>query len=200
MGLVDLFFEQLAQGGDKIPGATPTPVSMATPQTNVRIQPGIKAQAKAAAEAEGISVSQFIERALIAWLAGQCTGANTAIDTGAGVIPDLVSRIEAIERRLETGIPVSKAPTPTPAPKHPRQDAQQGASTRPQVSQHPPESGGLTVGAALIAAGAELPEAYAMGANRDERMRSRYGMKAREWLEEQGWERRGRSWYPPAGG
>jgi hypothetical protein len=173
---------------------------METPQTNVRLQPGIKLQATAAAKAEGISVSQFIERALIAWLAGQCTGANTAIDTGAGVIPGLVSRIEAIERRLETGIPVSKAPTPTPAPKQPSQDGRQGGLEAAQVSQHPTESGGLTVGAALLAAGAELPEGHAMGANRDERMRSRYGMKAREWLEEQGWERRGRSWYPPTGG
>jgi hypothetical protein len=122
---------------------------METPQTNVRLQPGIKAQAKTAAKAEGISVSQFIERALIAWLAGQCTGANTAIDTGAGVIPDLVSRIEAIEAALAAlppiastsvlGIPRTEA-TPTPAPKHPRQDAQQGASTPIQVSQHPPES------------------------------------------------------------
>jgi len=55
------------------------------------------------------------------------------------------------------------------------------------------------VGAALIAAGAEVSEAHAMGANRDERMRSRYGLKAREWLEEQGWRVEGRKWYPPVG-
>ena len=173
---------------------------MATPQTNVRLQPGIKTQAKAAAEAEGISVSQFIERALIAWLAGQCTGANTAIDTGAGVIPELVFRIEAIERRLETGIPASKAPAPTPAPKHPRQNRQQGALEAAQVSQHPPELGGYSVGAALVAAGAEIAESHAMGSNRDQRMVTRYGAKAAPWLQSQGWERRGRSWYPPTGG
>ena len=148
---------------------------MATPQTNVRLQPGIKAQATAAAKAEGISVSLFVERALIAWLAGQCTGGDTAMDTvmdtgvgtGAGVIPGLVSRIEAIEATLAAlppivsnsvlGIPRTEA-TPTPAP---------------VSAQHPPESGGLSVGAALIAAGAEVSEAHAMGPNRDERMRSR---------------------------
>ena len=164
---------------------------MPTPQTNVRIQPGIKAQAKAAAEAEGISLSQFVERALIAWLAGQCTGADTAMDTGAGLIPGLVSRIEAIEGTL-AALP--------PAPKHPAQNRQQGASPRPQVSQHPTESEGLTVGAALIAAGAEISEAHAMGSNRDRSMAARYGVKAAPWLEGQGWSRRGRSWYPPVGG
>ena len=182
---------------------------MATPQTNVRIKPGIKAQSTAAAKAEGISLSQFVERALIAWLAGQCTGADTAMDTGAGLIPGLVSRIEAIEATLAAlppivsnsvlGIPRTEA-TPTPAPKHPRQDAREGGSKAALVSGQPPESGGLTVGAALIAAGAEVSEAHAMGPNRDERMRSRYGVKARDWLESQGWERRGWKWYPPVGG
>ena len=160
---------------------------METPQTNVRLQPGIKLQAKAAAKAEGISVSQFVERALIAWLAGQCTGT----DTGAGVIPGLVSRIEAIEATL-AALP--------PAPKHPAQNRQQGVSKAAQVSQHPPESGGLSVGAALLAAGAEIAEAHAMGSNRDQRMLSRYGLKARDWLESQGWSRRGRSWHPPVEG
>ena len=176
---------------------------METPQTNVRLQPGIKLQAKAAAKAEGISVSQFVERALIAWLAGQCTGTDTAMDTamdtvmdtgvgtGAGLMPGLVSRIEAIEAAL-AALP--------PAPKHPAQNRQQGVSKAAQVSQHPPESGGLSVGAALLAAGAEIAEAHAMGSNRDQRMLSRYGLKARDWLESQGWSRRGRSWHPPVEG
>ncbi len=202
---------RLRSGAIRYRGNT-APGTMETPQTNVRLQPGIKLQAKAAAEAEGISLSQFVERALIAWLAGQCTGADTAIDTGAGVIPGLVSRIEAIERRLETGIPVSRnwnhesgleeifPQVQPPAPKHPDQNRQQGASKAAQVSGHPPESGGLTVGAALVAAGAEVSEAHAMGSNRDQRMATRYGVKAREWLESQGWERRGWKWYPPVGG
>ena len=181
---------QLAQGAIRYRGNT-APGTMETPQTNVRIKPGIKAQAKAAAEAEGISLSQFVERALIAWLAGQCTGADTAIDTGAGLIPGLVSRIEAIEATL--------AAQPQ-APKHPAQNAREGASPRPQVSQHPPESGGLSVGAALLAAKAEITEAHAMGSNRDQRMMTRYGVKAAPWLESQGWRVEGRKWYGPVGG
>ena len=202
-----MLFGRLAQGAIRYRGNT-APGTMETPQTNVRIKPGIKAQATAAAKAEGLSLSQFVERALIAWLAGQCTGSDTAIDTGAGLIPGLVSRIEAIEAALAAlppivsnsvlGIPRTEA-TPTPAPKQPSQDAREGASPRPQVSQHPPESEGLTVGDALVAAGAEVTEAHAMGSNRDQRMVTRYGVKARDWLESQGWERRGRSWYPPAG-
>ena len=182
---------------------------METPQTNVRIKPGIKAQAIAAAKAEGISLSQFVERALIAWLTGQCTGADTAMDTGAGLIPGLVSRIEAIEAALAAlppivssstmGIPIVEA-TPTPAPKQPSQDGRGGASPPIQVPGHPTESKGLTVGDALVAAGAEISEAHAMGSNRDQRMLSRYGVKAAAWLQEQGWRRRGRSWYPPVGG
>ena len=87
-----------------------------------------------------------------------------------------------------------------PKAKQPSQDAQQGASPRPQVSQHPTESGGLSVGSALLAAGAEITEAHAMGSNRDQRMVTRYGVKAAPWLESRGWERRGRSWYGPVGG
>ena len=156
-------------------------------------------------------MSLFVERALIAWLAGQCTGGDTAMDTvmdtgvgtGAGVIPGLVSRIEAIEATLAAlppivsssalGIPRAEA-TPTPAPKQPAQNRRGGASSRP------PESGGLSVGAALIAAKAEVTEGHAMGSNRDQRMLSRYGVKAAPWLQEQGWERRGWKWYPPVGG
>ena len=119
-----MLFGRLAQGAIRYRGNT-APGTMETPQTNVRIKPGIKAQATAAAKAEGLSLSQFVERALIAWLAGQCTGSDTAIDTGAGLIPGLVSRIEAIEAALAAlppivsnsvlGIPRTEA-TPTPAP------------------------------------------------------------------------------------
>ena len=159
---------------------------MATPQTNVRLSPGIKSQAVAAAAAEEISLSQFVERALVAWLSGECTGPDTARDTGAGtalaLIPELVSRVEAIERRLATP---------------PRQDAQQAAPRSVQVSGHPPESPGVSIGAALIAAGAEIAEAHAMGSNRDQRMMTRYGVKGAEWLESQGWRKEGRKWYAP---
>jgi hypothetical protein len=66
-----------------------------------------------------------------------------------------------------------------------------------QVSKHPPEMEGLSIGAALIAAGAEISEAHAMGSNRDQRMLTRYGVKAGEWLEQLGWVKRGRKWFIP---
>ena len=122
---------------------------MATPQTNVRLSPGIKSQAVAAAAAEEISLSQFVERALVAWLSGECTGADTTRDTGAdtgdgtalALIPELVSRVEAIERRLATPSPsIPTAAAPTPPPKHPSQNRREGASKPAQVSGHPTES------------------------------------------------------------
>ena len=115
-------------------------------------------------------------------------------------------RLTAVEQRLAIVEGAQQRPTApnTPAqpqaPKHPSQDAREGASPPIQVSQHPTESGGLTVGAALLAAGAELNEAHAMGSNRDQRMATRYGLKARDWLQEQGWRGEGRKWYPPVGG
>jgi hypothetical protein len=66
-----------------------------------------------------------------------------------------------------------------------------------QVVEHPPESEGLSIGAALIAAGAEIAESHAMGGNRDQRMVTRYGVKAAPWLESLGWRKEGRKWYPP---
>jgi hypothetical protein len=65
-----------------------------------------------------------------------------------------------------------------------------------QVVEHPPELEGLSIGAALIAAGAEIAEAHALGSNRDQRMLTRYGVKAGEWLERLGWVKRGRKWFP----
>jgi hypothetical protein len=172
---------------------------MATEQTNLRLDTAIKAQAIAAAGAQGIPLARLVERALVAYLAGDSGVVAPGSSPDSAVVADLIARVERLERggsradsKLDSGVVA-------PTPKHPRQDAQQGGSTPIQVSQHPSKSGGLTVGAALLAAGAQLPEAHAMGANRDQRMRSRYGVKAREWLEEQGWSRRGRGWYPPAG-
>jgi hypothetical protein len=66
-----------------------------------------------------------------------------------------------------------------------------------QVSKHPPESEGLSVGAALIAAGAEIAESHALGSNRDQRMLTRYGVRGSTWLESLGWFKQGRKWYPP---
>ena len=66
-----------------------------------------------------------------------------------------------------------------------------------QVSEHPPELEGLTVGAALLAAGAEISEAHALGTNRDSRMLTRYGVRGATWLEAQGWRKEGRKWFAP---
>ncbi|MBD2106720.1 ribbon-helix-helix domain-containing protein [Nodosilinea sp. FACHB-13] len=97
--------------------------------------------------------------------------------------------------------PIQQNPAPPPptttAPKQPRQNAQQGASVQSQVSEHPEKSKGLTTGAALVLAKADLTEAQAMGANYDALMVRRYGVKAAPWLESLGWVRSGRKWWPP---
>ena len=55
-------------------------------------------------------------------------------------------RLTAVEQRLaivegaQQLRPAPNTATPTPTPKHPRQDGREGASPRPQVSQHPTES------------------------------------------------------------
>jgi len=172
---------------------------MATEQTNLRLDIAIKAQAIAAAGAQDIPLARLVERALVAYLAGNSGVVAPGSSSDSTALSDLIARVERLERggsradsKLDSGVVA-------PTPKHPRQDAQQGGLEAAQVPQHPPESGGLTVGAALIAAGADVLEAHAMGSNRDPRMVTRYGLKAREWLESQGWSRRGRSWYPPAG-
>lgn len=66
-----------------------------TPQTNVRLSPGIKTQAQAAAETEGISFSELVQRALVAYLAGPNTAKDTGADTASEVIPDVVSALAA---------------------------------------------------------------------------------------------------------
>jgi hypothetical protein len=54
-----------------------------------------------------------------------------------------------------------------------------------------------SIGEALVAAGAPIPEAQALGSNYGERMRRKTGQKADEWLDERGWSRLGRKWIPP---
>ena len=173
---------------------------MATEQTNLRLDTAIKAQAIAAAGAQGIPLARLVERALVAYLAGDSAVVAPGSAPDSAVLSDLIARVDRLERDGSRADSRADSGVVAPAPKHPSQNRQQGGSTPIQVSGHPPESGGLSVGSALLAAGAEVSEAHAMGANRDERMRSRYGLKAREWLQEVGWSRRGRSWYPPAGG
>ena len=172
---------------------------MATEQTNLRLDSAIKAQAIAAAGAQDIPLARLVERALVAYLAGDSGVVAPGSSPDSAVVADLIARVERLERggsRADSG---PDSGVVAPVPKHPRQDAREGGSKAAQVSGHPPELGGLTVGAALVAAKAEIAESHAMGSNRDQRMVTRYGLKAAQWLEAQGWERRGWKWYPPVG-
>ena len=181
---------------------------MATEQTNLRLDTAIKAQAIAAAGAQDIPLARLVERALLAYLAGDSAVVAPGSAPDSGVLSDLIARVERLERGGSSGATRgdsksdSRADSGVVAPKAKQgsQNAREGASPRPQVSQHPPESGGLSVGAALLAAKAEITEAHAMGSNRDQRMMTRYGVKAAPWLESQGWWVEGRKWYGPVGG
>ena len=177
---------------------------MATEQTNLRLDSAIKAMAIAAAGAQDIPLARLVERALLAYLAGDGAVVAPGSSPDSAVVADLIARVERLERgatradsradsRPDSGVVAPKA-------KQPAQNRREGASSRPQVSGHPPESKGLTVGAALVAAGAEVTEAHAMGSNRDRSMVTRYGARARDWLQSQGWRVEGRKWYPPTGG
>lgn len=73
---------------------------MANRQTNLRLDPGIKSAAMAAADLEGIPLARFVEQALAAYL-GIDTNAGAAGDSEiTAAIADLQSRLEAIEARL----------------------------------------------------------------------------------------------------
>jgi hypothetical protein len=166
---------------------------MPNPQTNLRLNPDIRAAALAAADSRGITLAALVEQALGAYL-GLADSSQVA---GSGVAIDLVARVEALEKWRDSSQIAPDSSTVATAPKRPAQNRQQGASKPPRVCQQPPEAGGLTIGAALIAAGVEITEAHAMGSNRDQRMVTRYGIKAAPWLEALGWVKDGRKWFPP---
>ena len=171
---------------------------MANQNIGLRIESSLLAALDALAVEQGTTRTAIIIDALHSRL---------GVDSKGSVEQRLTAveqRLAIVEQSLGSGAKqrqtAPNSPAQPPAPKHPSQNRQQGGSTPIQVSQHPTESGGLTVGAALLAAGAELNEAHAMGSNRDQRMATRYGLKARDWLQEQGWRVEGRKWYPPVGG
>jgi len=179
---------------------------MATEQTNLRLDTAIKAQAIAAAEARGMPLARLVEAALVSYLAS-----DSGVVAENQMVADLAARIERLERlSLATGgdggsyrvaggsgSSVVAPAASSAAPKQPSQNRPQGGSARSQVSAHPPDSSGLAVGAALLAAGAGITEAQAMGPNRDRLMVTAHGMKARPWLLALGWRVEGRSWFPP---
>lgn len=176
-----------------------------TEQTNLRLAAAIKARAKAAAEAENIDLARLVERALVAYL-----DSNSNVVAAANPDSSLVARVAILEAQVaelaskvevgavEPGQAETMPPPPPPksAQKQPSQNRQQAASKPPQVAQHTPGEG-LSIGEALLAAGAEISEAHALGSNRDQRMVTRYQMKAAPWLESQGWQMVKRKWHPP---
>ena len=181
---------------------------MATEQTNLRLDTAIKAQAIAAADAQGIPLARWVERALVAYLAGDSGVVAPGSSSDSAVLSELIARVERLERGGSRGATRGDSKSDSradsgvvaPVPSQPSQDGREGASKAALVSGQPPESKGLPVGAALVAAGAEITEAHAMGSNRDQRMMTRYGVKAAPWLESQGWRVEGRKWYGPVGG
>lgn len=193
---------------------------MSTQNIGMRIDADLLAQVDALAAEQGTSRTFVIVEALHRRLG---LAKSSTVEQRLTIVEQRLTIVEqslgkGAEQRItlsndqpSMGIPIVKPPAPptvpiaaTPAPpppppppKQPRQNRQQGASSRAQVSGHPTESPGLSIGAALIAAGAEIAEAHAMNSNRDQRMVTRYGVKGREWLEGQGWRVEGRKWYPP---
>lgn len=55
-----------------------------------------------------------------------------------------------------------------------------------------------SIGEALVAAGAPITEAQAMGTNYNARIKAATGKAAAAWLEERGWTPYGRKWCPPS--
>ena len=172
---------------------------MATQNIGLRLESSLLAALDALAVEQGTTRTAIIIDALHSRLGVDSKGSVeqrlTAVEQRLAIVEQSLGSSGAQQRPTAP----NTAAQP-PAPKHPAQDAREGASPRPQVSGHPTESKGLTVGGALIAAGAEVSEGHAMGSNRDQRMVTRYGVKAAPWLEGQGWRVEGRKWYPPVGG
>ena len=121
---------------------------MATEQTNLRLDSAIKAMAIAAAGAQDIPLARLVERALLAYLAGDSAVVAPGSAPDSGVLSDLIARVERLERggsrgatrgdsksdsRADSGVVAPKA-------KQASQDAREGAAKAAQVSQHPTES------------------------------------------------------------
>jgi len=99
---------------------------MPKPQTNLRLDTAIRDRAIAAAKAQGIAVATLVERALTAYLDGGVAGDSGMVSDSrpdtrmlSDQIADLIARVEILESQ-----------------NCPSQDAQEGASTSFQVSQH----------------------------------------------------------------
>ena len=173
---------------------------MPNSQTNLRLDAAIKAAAVAASEDSGIPLARWIERAILAYL-GSSDGAAAGADSvpgagadsvsGAAEIAALAARIERLETRLEAGAGAGAAVNDSGAGAG--EDSGAGAGGGTQLGTH-----GYTMGEALIQAGARITESQAMGSNRNRAMATAHGVSAKEFLESQGWQLRGRRWWPPS--
>jgi len=115
---------------------------MPNPQTNVRLSPDTRARAKAAAKDAGLSLSAWIETAVIAYLDGVgdlVSGDSSEIPELKEMVSDLVSRVERLEgtakgtappppnatpatERTPTRQSSTKAPPPVDGPEYPLAD------------------------------------------------------------------------------
>ena len=73
---------------------------MPHPQTNVRLDPDLKAAATAAANDRGITLSELLALALRAYLGSPSTGPDTIPTSGPDTGPDTLARVEAVEAKI----------------------------------------------------------------------------------------------------
>jgi hypothetical protein len=107
--------------GDNISSLIPTqyqPDTMPNPQTNVRLSADTRARASAAAKDTGLSLSAWIENAVIAYLDGDkglVSGDSSEIPELKEMVSDLVSRVERLEGMARRTSPAPSVPPPPPA-------------------------------------------------------------------------------------
>ena len=114
---------------------------MATEQTNLRLDTAIKAQAIAAAGAQDIPLARLVERALVAYLAGDSAVVAPGSPPDSAVVADLIARVERLEQggsRADSKVVASPVvPTPPkqhPPESHPRADGGRWLSTADAVA------------------------------------------------------------------
>ena len=173
---------------------------MPNSQTNLRLDAAIKSAAVKASSDSGLPLARWIERAILAYLdsgagvgagADSVSGAGAGAGSGAAEIAALAARIERLETRLEAGAGAGAAVNDSGAGAGGDSGAGVGGGT--QLGTH-----GYNMGEALIQAGAKITASQAMGSNRNRAMMAAHGMSAKEFLESQGWQLRGRRWFPPS--
>ena len=106
---------------------------MPNPQTNVRLSPDTRARAKAAAKDAGLSLSAWIETAVIAYLDGVgdlVSGDSSEIPELKEMVSDLVSRVERLEGTAKGTAP----PPPNATPATERTPTRQSSTKAPPAA------------------------------------------------------------------